>query len=200
MYNPARFTGTEEQIKEIVTQFPFATLITGAEVSHVPLVLENRAGEWFLVGHLARANAHWKALESADSLAIFHGPDSYISPLWYEEHDVPTWNYVVAHLKGRARLLENEPDTISALKMLSAKMNDGWQFAIPEDLAQPGALMKSIIGFEIPVSNKSAKLKLSQNRSSSDFQGVLRGLATRKDEKSGAILRWMQRLAGKSSK
>lgn len=203
MYNPARYQGSEPVIEEIVGLFPFATLLTagtGGEmhISHVPLVLEKREGEWALIGHLARANPHWKALTQGPSTAIFHGPHAYITPLWYEQCDVPTWNYVTAHLSGPVKLLDTEEGTVQALKKLSAKTEgkDGWKFEIPEDLAAPGVLLKSIIGFELLASRREAKLKLSQNKSSTDFDGVLQGLATRKDEQSQAVAAWMQRHGG----
>ena len=200
MYNPARYQAADEVIEEIVTSFPFATLLTagaGGEllISHVPLVLEKRAGDWFLIGHLARANPHWKQLASGLSTAVFRGPQAYITPLWYEQCDVPTWNYVAAHLSGRVTLLETEAGTVKALQALAAKTEgqDGWKFEIPEDLAAPGVLMKSIIGFEIRVERREAKLKLSQNKSSTDFDGVLQGLSTRKDEQSALVAAWMRR-------
>ena len=203
MYNPARYQGSGAVIEEIVDLFPFATLITsgaGSElhISHVPLVLEKREGEWKLIGHLARANPHWKVLSQGQSTAIFHGPHAYITPLWYEQCDVPTWNYVTAHLSGPVKLLDTEEGTVQALKKLSAKTEGkgGWKFEIPEDLAAPGVLLKSIIGFELLASRREAKLKLSQNKSSTDFDGVLQGLATRKDEQSQAVAAWMQRHSG----
>lgn len=186
---------------EIVSGHPLATMITTANgethVSHVPLILEKSENGFTLIGHLARANPHWKALSAADSLAIFHGPQTYITPLWYEHCDVPTWNYVVAHLSGRAKLLDSEEGTLQALRSLTDKTegSGGWKFEIPADLAAPGVMMKSIIGFEIPVSTMSAKLKLSQNKSSTDFAGVLHGLATqRSDEQSKRVGAWMSRL------
>ena len=93
--------------------------------------------------------------------------------------------------------MENEGDTVRALKALSLKTEgkNGWAFEVPSDLAAPGVLMKSIVGFEIAVTTMSAKLKLSQNKSSTDFEAVISGLATRKDEQSAGVLEWMRRLA-----
>lgn len=207
MYLPARYSASDDAtIREIVREHPFATLITPAEsglkISHVPLLVEERGGEWMLVGHLARANDHWRSLEAADSLAVFHGPQAYVTPLWYERCDVPTWNYVVAHLSGRARLLSGREPTEGALRALSARMEgeSGWEFSVPEDLAPPGVLEKAIVAFEISVRSRVAKLKLSQNKSSTDFRGVMAGLATREDAQSRGVLAWMQRLAGMFSR
>ena len=200
LYLPSRFAAPDSlPLEEVVREHPFATLITGDSVSHVPLVLEVRGPDWVLIGHFARANPHWRALAGGESLAIFHGPQCYVTPTWYESHDVPTWNYVVVHLRGRARLLESEAETERALRVLKARMEPpgGWDFAIPADLAEPGVLLRSIVGFEIPVSKREGKFKLSQNRAPGDVSGVLRGLATRQDESSRGVRRWMERFLQK---
>lgn len=197
----SRFAPNDEIFEELVNNHPFATVVTGVgaemQISHLPLVLEKRGAEWILVGHLSRANPHWKALDGNETTAVFHGPHAYITPLWYEKNDVPTWNYAVAHLSGTARLLENEEDTLRALRVLSEHMEgpQGWKFYMPEDLAEPGILLKAIVGFEIPVSLKRGNLKFSQNKSPVDVQGVLDGLASRGDEQSQQVKEWMIRLA-----
>ncbi len=202
MYNPSRFQGTDSDVEEIVGAHSFATLISvdeqgGHLISHLPLLLEKRGEDWILLGHMARANAHWKSLEGGESTAVFHGPHSYITPLWYEQCDVPTWNYVVAHLSGTATLIESEERTVEILLALSRKTEgpQGWKFEIPPDLAAPGVLLKSIVAFEMKVKSRAAKLKLSQNKSSTDFQGVMQGLSGREDYQSRAVWGWMQRLA-----
>ncbi len=198
MYN--RFPPpADEVLEELVHARPLATVITGSHISHLPLVLDKRGADWVLVGHLSRANPHWKALPVGVTTAVFHGPEAYITPLWYKEHDVPTWNYVVAHLSGTARLLESEPEIVAALRILSDRMEgkDGWQFSIPADL-QGGRLAKAIVGFEIPVSVRTGNVKLGQNRNAADLAGVLEGLQSRRDEQSQQVREWMIRFAKKS--
>ena len=73
-----------------------------------------------LVGHLARANAHWRRIvDGSPALAIVTGPDTYVSPSWYAtkaEHGkvVPTWNYSVVHLRGRI-VVHDDPAWVHAL-------------------------------------------------------------------------------------
>lgn len=194
MYNPDKFQAKQPQwADKIIHDFPFATVITGEEVSHLPLLLEKRAEGLVLIGHMARANPHSKKIEQGKSLAIFHGPHSYITPNWYVDYDVPTWNYITVHAYGPVRLLNNEPDTIGALKKLSDKMEgpDGWKFGIPSDLAAPGILQKAILAFELKIEKIDAKFKLSQNRSHDDQAGVVCGLEKRGDEQSLAVRNWM---------
>ena len=113
MYTPESFKVSDLQTLHLdMERWNFATLITpeaegGLQVTHLPLLLKRDAGGLgILAGHMAKANAHWKAFNAdRESLAIFHGPHAYISPRWYHtDQAVPTWNYVVVHAFGRPRL------------------------------------------------------------------------------------------------
>lgn len=186
LYLPSKYRGFDPYA--VVDQHPFATVITKEDltISHLPLL---REGE-LLIGHLARANPQATRLEGADTLAIFHGPHAYISPLWYEQCDVPTWNYRVVHAHGRARLL-GERETDRALRALSARMEgeNGWEYAIPKDLTH--TLHRVIVGFEIRVERWEAKDKLGQNRAVADRVGAIAGLRARGDH---ALADAMERL------
>lgn len=100
LYIPGQFRVDDgERLLEFVERHDFATLVSGGaaglHVSHVPLIAErDGSGKVRLLGHVARANPQWQALEqAAHVLAIFHGPHGYVSPGWYASHPaVPTWN------------------------------------------------------------------------------------------------------------
>lgn len=198
LYIPKRFELNETQKAfEIMRAFPFATVITASpelRISQLPLVTELRGDQFVLVGHLARANPHWKVLSGGEVTILFHGPNAYITPTWYAEHDVPTWNYLTVQASGAARLIEDEAGITAALKKLTEAMEpaDGWQFGIPDDLS--GALNKAIVAFEIPVTSWNLKAKLGQNRSRADLAGVIDGLAGRSDDGSRQIRDWMRSL------
>ena len=149
---------------------------------------------------MSRQNPQWRHFASgAPALAIFHGPHAYITPTWYEEDDVPTWNYAVVHARGIARIIDDAP---RMLKILAAVVNrfegahsppeNRWKFWLPEDLAKPEDLLASIVGFEIEVTAIEAKFKLSQNRSGEDRRRVIAGLKARGDDESLGIARWME--------
>ena len=103
MYQPTHFNETRpEVLHALVQSHPLATLVTlsakGMDANHIPLVLRQGAdGRTSLVGHVARANPIWEETDlSVPVLAIFQGPQHYISPGWYAtkaEHGkvVPTW-------------------------------------------------------------------------------------------------------------
>jgi transcriptional regulator len=150
----------------------FATLVShgkdGLAVSHVPLLVDVDGENVRLVGHVARANEQWKALEAADEvLAIFHGAHAYVSPTWYANHpSVPTWNYAVVHAHGKARLTD-EAGLHDIVTRLSAKHEAGntkpWRLS-EQPAAFVSGMLAQIVGFEIEVRRLEGKFKLSQNR------------------------------------
>jgi transcriptional regulator len=198
MYIPALFKHENQvEILEIIGKYPFATVISGGEnpyVSHLPIVVDSGKKDLVLLGHLARGNPHWKLLKDSKVTVIFHGPNTYITPKWYAENNVPTWNYAVVHVTGRAELIEDQEGIVDCLKKLTAQMeasaSDPWEFWIPEDLSN---LSAAIVGFRVVDCKIEAKFKLSQNRSNEDYQGVLRGLGARGDEMSREVLRLMEK-------
>jgi transcriptional regulator len=175
LYMPEHFRldDAAAQLK-LIEEHAFGTLVTsgaGGELhlSHIPFVPEREGdGRMRLLGHVARANPHWQALEGArETVAIFQGPHAYVSPGWYQNHpSVPTWNYAVVHAHGRARLMD-EAELHELLMKLSATYEAGrpkpWRMG---DLPAPyvDSMLKMIVGFEIEVERLEGKFKLSQNR------------------------------------
>src|SRR5919205_3882685 len=113
MYVPSQFREDRVSVlHEAIRRAGLATFVTqgpdGLDASHVPMLLDAEPAPFgTLFGHVARANAQWRVGEVA-ALAIFRGPDAYISPAWYETKRetgevVPTWNYVAVHAHGRVR-------------------------------------------------------------------------------------------------
>jgi transcriptional regulator len=138
-----------------------------------------------LVGHLARANTHWRRIvDGSPALAIVTGPDAYVSPSWYAtkaEHGkvVPTWNYSVVHLRG-AVTVHDDPEWVRGLV---TRLTDRHE----QPRAEPWAVtdapadyvdknLRPIVGVELVVESVEAKAKLSQNRSDEDRAGVVAGL------------------------
>jgi transcriptional regulator len=177
MYLPDAFRLDDRQtLFEQVAAHPFATVISlqgmGGDlgVSHLPLLVDRQRE--LLRGHLARANpqvAHFAA--GAEMLAVFHGPHAYVSPSVYEEHpSVPTWNYVVVHVRGRGRLVDEATLRETLEDMVRHFDPTGWRFQAPEEYVR--SALDSIAGFEIPIERLEGKFKLSQNRSRTDQERV----------------------------
>jgi len=201
MYNPASFQSTDKaEVFHLMYNYPFATLISSNEnglpcISHLPLTPIKDNDDIYLVGHLAAANPHSKILNTSPVIVIFNGPHTYITPKWYEENDVPTWNYVAVHVVGLVELYKDTSSIIECLKILTKHTEviypSGWDFFIPGDL-QGSILEKSIVGFKIKIQSIDFKKKLSQNRSETDRLSILNGLKSRTDEMSRLISLEMQ--------
>lgn len=188
MYAPDSFKVSDLQTMHAdIERWNFATLITPdtegeLQVTHLPLLLKRDAGRLgVLAGHMAKANAHWKAFNtSRESLAIFHGPHAYISPRWYgTDEAVPTWNYVVVHAFGTPRLLQGSESMAAHLRQIvhyhEGSGPESWR---SEKLSQEtfAALLKAVVCFEMPISRIEGKAKLGQNRSRRDILGLIQGL------------------------
>ena len=159
LYVPHFNVMAADDVRPFVEAVATAQLVTVGEdgvpdATFLPVLWEGER----LVGHLARANGHWRRIvEGSQALAIVTGPDAYVSPSWYAakaEHGkvVPTWNYSVVHLRGTV-VVSDAPDDY-----------------IDKNL-------RPIVGVEMVVSSVQAKAKLSQNRSDADRAGVAVGLA-----------------------
>ncbi|MTJ81171.1 MAG: FMN-binding negative transcriptional regulator [Telmatospirillum sp.] len=196
LYRPAVFARDDrDDLVSFIHDHPFATLICPTQdepwISHVPLVYEN--GQLF--GHLARANPMAKILGSADVQAIFHGPHAYVSPLWYGEGPaVPTWNYAVVHVRGPARLL-NDEETVQILEHMASRYEAEGRWSLA---AQPAnfqaSMVRAIVGFSIAALHIEGKFKLSQNRSPDDRRRVADRLAqgSAEDRDTARLMRQQQ--------
>jgi transcriptional regulator len=192
MYIPRHNEETRLPIlHQLIRAEPLAALITltstGLFASHIPMVLEpSDSGLGILRGHVSRANLQWKdRVESVDALAIFSGPQHYITPTWYAgklEHgkEVPTWNYVVVHAYGPLQVIEDHTWLLKHLHQLTdqheAARSAPWSVSdAPEDFVR--TMMNGIVGFEMPIARLEGKWKVSQNRTPRDRQGVIDGLS-----------------------
>jgi len=201
MYTPDPFAVSDaETLHDFMCEHPFATLVTstreGPQVTHLPLewVAGTDGAPEHLLGHVARANPHWRHFESSPpSVAIFHGPHDYISPSWYASDSlVPTWNYAVVHATGRPRVLDDPVETRAALDHLVERFEHAqpspWVNRLEPDLL--AKLQDAIVAFTLPIDRLEGKFKLGQNRSPEDQRASLAGLtaATGKAPQSLAAL------------
>jgi transcriptional regulator len=177
-------------LHKLMQDQPFASLITvgpsGLFASHIPMVLEQNGANGLLKGHISRGNTQWRDHSpSVQALAIFSGPQHYISPSWYPEKQetgkvVPTWNYVVVHAYGYLKVVEDGEWLMAHLMNLTNIHEAGspvpWKIA-DAPASYIASLTKGIVGLEMPIERLEGKWKLSQNRSEQDRDGVARGLA-----------------------
>ncbi|HET7551891.1 MAG TPA: FMN-binding negative transcriptional regulator [Gemmatimonadaceae bacterium] len=209
MYIPSTFAECDlPTLHAFVEANPLATLVTnspadGLFATHLPLVLDRGTGSLgTLVGHLARANPHARHVSAGPMpcLAIFTGPQAYITPEWYLTKQqtgrvVPTWNYVAVHASGELRLRDDPAFLREHLEALTrqheANRAPGWQVSdAPADYIE--RQMKAIVGVEIAIDRLEGKWKMSQNRPAPDIEGVIQGLeasGTAQNQAVAAIVR-----------
>jgi len=217
MYQPSHFRVDDTAaLHALMREHPLATLVVptadGVEINHLPLHLDEQAG--MLVGHVARANPVWKMQPTGPVVAVFQGPQAYITPSWYatkREHGkvVPTWNYAVVHAHGTPRWIgADTPDGDAWLHALVQRLTDHHEAAHRERVAAQGhvaapawavddapadylaTMRRAIVGLELPIARLEGKFKLSQNRPATDRDGVIAGLRERGEaESAGDVLR-----------
>jgi transcriptional regulator len=194
MYLPAHFAAPDtEAMHALMRTHPLALLIlhSAGEASAattadlIPLHFEPTQGPHGLLrGHVARANPLWRRA-GAPVLAVFQGPQAYVSPGWYPskaDHGkvVPTWNYSMVQARGALRVIEDAPWLRTLVSGLTQwheqKQPRPWAVDdAPEDYVQQ--MLRAIVGIEIPIDSLQGKFKLSQNRSAADRDGVIAGLS-----------------------
>ena len=163
--------------------------------THLPLVVKDKGEHGLLEGHFARANHHWQALAGRETLVVFQGPHSYVSPTLYAEPlSVPTWNYIAIHAFGTLELVEDEPGKEALLKNLievhESAYAEQWH-RLPEDYRR--TMLAGITGFRIPIARIEGKFKLSQNRPETDRRSIRAAHAAGTPDQQ-SLAAWMARL------
>ncbi len=175
----------------------FATIITtdehGAPVATpLPFLVKKDGDKIKLQAHFAKANPQWKHLESnSNVLVIFNGPHCYISPSWYKNSGVPTWDYVTVHAYGSAKLFESNQETAELIEELTDKYEQGQEKTGSQRWKAknnyPDKMLNAIVGFEIVVQELQGKVKIGQNKSKEDLEGVVTALGKSSSEQELAI-------------
>lgn len=199
------------RLHALMAEHPLGTWMTTApdgslRADHVPFLFDPaRGAHGTLLAHVSRANPVWRDLASTEgaggrSLVVFHGPQAYVSPSWYpgkQAHGkvVPTWNYAVVHVHGRARALDDRAGLLALLERLTAVH----ERALPAPWAVGDAppdfvdrLLGAIVGIEIEIERIEGRFKLSQNRGAEDRAGVAAGLGGRGDAAAAAVAALMR--------
>jgi len=191
VYIPPAFRDDDkESLRATIRAARLATLVTataeGLLATPLPLLLDESEGEHGTIyGHVAKANPQWRAPVLGDGMAIFMGPDAYVTPAWYQTKQetgkvVPTWNYVAIHAYGPVEFFEDADRLLEVVTRLTNLHEGGraapWSVSdAPPDFIQ--SQLKGIVGLRMPVARLEGKRKMSQNRNATDRAGVASGLA-----------------------
>lgn len=201
MYIPRRYDEKDkEKIYSFIKENSFGILISirdGLPIgTHIPLLLErNEAGKDILMGHISKGNEQKYTLtDGAKVLVIFAGPHAYVSPRWYTQMNVPTWNYISVHVYGTVKIVEGE-----ALKAALTRLVNNYEQPLPRPVTLEEIPEKTfqenfrgIVGFEIEIEDIQAAYKLSQNRDEISHQHVIEEL-DKGDDVSKAVASEMKK-------
>jgi transcriptional regulator len=202
MYIPKHNEETRvDVIDRLIRSHPLATLVTmgtsGLVATHLPMVLHREDPQHAILrGHVSRANRQWREFSpEVEALAIFAGPEHYITPNWYPEKAatgkvVPTWNYAVVHVYGHMQVIGDPAWLLTHLNSLTdtheASSFSPWKVGdAPADYVE--TIAKGIVGIELPITRLEAKWKVSQNQTAETRVSVARGLEALGTEPSLAM-------------
>jgi transcriptional regulator len=191
MYVPPAFAVADlRELRDIIRASRLGFLVTrsseGLQSTPLPLFLDAQEGEYgTLYGHLARANPQWQSSVAEDGMALFMGPNAYVTPSWYPTKAatgkvVPTWNYVAVEAHGPVEFFDDPErlrDVVTRLTAIYEEPRDRpWAVSdAPSDYVK--SQLRGIIGIRMPIVRIDGKRKMSQNRSAEDRAGVIEGLS-----------------------
>ena len=207
MYEPSHFKVEDrDALHGVIRAYPLGVLATagsaGLMANPVPFILHDDLGpHGILRAHLARPNPQWREIgDGADVLIVFQGVDHYITPGWYaskQEHGkvVPTWNYVMVQVKGRARAIDDSVWLRAQLESLTdaheAPRSEPWSVSdAPDNFI--AAQMRGIVGIEVEITDIAGKFKVSQNRQEADKRSVFSGLSAQTESSAQAMAKLVE--------
>lgn len=210
MYTPSHFDETRPGLlHQLVHDHPLGLLITqgaqGLDANPIPFLLYTEPGRpGVLRAHVARANPVWReARTDVETLVVFQGPQAYVSPNWYATKAetgkaVPTWNYITVQARGKL-VVHDDAAWVRELVTRLTQRHEATQtkpWAIidaPADYIE--AMLRAIVGIEIPLDSLRGKWKMSQNHPAINREGVSRGLRAQGTEQTQAVAAWVDQAA-----
>ena len=185
MYIPDKYRIEDPQlIREFLEAHAFGLLVCNGPdtpmATHLPLELVPGTDPLELCGHVARANPQWQHIRNGQEvLCIFQGPHSYVSSSWYRDEEVPTWNYMAAHIKGIYHVQDTDQLRASLARLVD-KYEKGSNEPVSMERFSSATLrqIRGIVGFTVRVTSVDVAFKLSQGRRE-DHGQIIRELSRR---------------------
>ncbi len=176
---------------EVIKTYPLATVISVKDnnpfITHLPLVYRE---DGKLIGHIDTFNPQAELLrDNKDVTLIFSGPQCYISPSIYITTQLPTWNYIKVHLKGKVTAID-DADTVkeSLIKMTKFLESPDHKYVLTMDNPKMERAINYIKGFEIEITDWEGKFKLSQDKKPHDVANARAQLIRANQENIKAFL------------
>lgn len=181
----------------------------GPYATHLPVIQDpTMTEEWSsdlsgarLLGHMNRANPHWKALrDGARVLLTFTGPHAYVSPTVYQTVPAaPTWNFTSVHVHGVLHKIEHEQageETLevvrSTVRAFETDFGNAWDMSDSQDYFRK--ILPAVGGFRIDVSGAEGMFKLSQEQDPHVRERVRESFADTDSSRHQEAARLMARL------
>lgn len=182
--NPVFHTETDDAKLQFARNRGFGILAVNADggplLSHIPFLLS--ADGMTVEAHLVRSNPILKLIaEPVDAVLAISGPDSYVSPDWYNLGDqVPTWNYVAVHLRGKLQMLPGDR-LHDVLERTSARFEEELAPKKPwtsdkMDQHTYQRMQRMIVPIAMRVTQVDGTWKLSQNKPDAARMGAVEGV------------------------
>jgi len=184
--NPSFAMTDVAELRRLIDRNPWMTLVShtddGLVASHYAVLLDEERDDLTVVGHVGKPDDMIHGLGERELLVVVQGPHGYISPGWYGEgSNVPTWNFVSAHLSGIPEVLTPD-ENLRVLERLVARFESRrpdprLMWAPPNDPAYIERLERGTVGFRLTPTKVVAKRKLSQNRPAEVVDTILTELS-----------------------
>ena len=175
-YPPAAYREHElAKAHALIRARPLATFIVaeGGQPFATPLPMVLDETSTYLLSHLDANNPAAKLIaDGRRALAIFHGPSAYISPADYVTRQLPTYNYLQAHVHGTLERIDGAARARGDLYALSRAMEPEGRFVLADDDARVAALLPHIVAFRLHVERVDGRFKLSQDKRAPDREAA----------------------------
>ncbi|MEV4706162.1 FMN-binding negative transcriptional regulator [Actinoplanes sp. NPDC049316] len=205
MFVPSRYDARDAQWhRRIVAGHPLATFVTNGEpvpwATRLPALVapgEPEAGPLpgvELVGHLNRANPHWRSLTDGTAARLmFDGPGGFVTPaVYHADPAAPTWNFASVHVCGRIRLVHDPEQTLAIVRWTAERLEErfgaGWDCT--SSLGYFRAILPAVGAFRLTVESVEAMFKLSQEKDAATRDSVIARYEA--DPASGPLARLMR--------
>lgn len=181
-----------QKMISVIQHFPLGMLVSVKDakpfVTHIPIIYNETSKK--LVAHIDRNNPQVETLrDGAEVTVVFKGPDTYISPSVYTTPHLPTYNYIIVHITGTVKLI-NEPEEVkqTMVDMTEFLEGDAQKFILKNDDPRMEHLINYIQAFEIEITQWEGKFKLSQDKNAQDFENAKQKLIEKsREDVSGFI-------------
>jgi transcriptional regulator len=213
MFVPAQYRTLDGSwLAELMQHNPLALLLTNGKTgevpyaTHLPVIFQQPPpaqppadlSGTVLLGHLNRANPHWRTLEpTTKSVLVFTGPHAYVSPTVYRtEPAAPTWNYTAVHVHGQLQKIESAAESLdvvqSTVRAFEADFGAAWDMS--PSIEYFHKLLPAVGAFRFVVTHADGMFKLSQEQDAEVKERVASSFANRECSRHRATADLMKRL------